>query len=358
MKRPLVYDCPIEFLDKAVENPELFAVEYLSHPSGSMNPYFRNLKKITQAIGKRPNPIDEDTYLLESLFKAPADDYQPRFMHVDLSISGDKTAFSMCKCVGFRESRQKNGLEWASVTLPIIEFELLARVGPRKDLGETEMDYNVLIDLFLKIEDLGFNLRGGLITFDRFQSHGPLNNLRDEGFNVDTLSIDHTLHRSIVDYDAKHNIRREPTRRMPSAAYASGRDAFYQDRVILPDIPLHPDIPGMTWLEYEANCAQWDAEKQKVVKMSGTSDDLLQTVVGAIFNLENNKEILLDAPTSYDPVSQKQEDAFYRERGRGLGDRNGRKMSPQDDIDQKHQMHNEDLDYIEDNFGAYAGRGR
>ena len=213
------------------------------------------------------------------------------------------------------------------------------------------MSYTALLELIVNIDNLGFNLRSGLITFDRFQSHGPLNSLREWGFNVDTVSIDHTLHKSIVDYDSKNNIRREPTRKMPSAAYAAGRDAFYQDRVIIPNIPLHPDVPGMTWLEFEANCAQWDAEKQKVVKMSGTSDDLLQSVVGAIFNLENNKDILLDAPESFDAQSQKQEDDFYKERGRNL---NQKRMSPEDDVLRRHQMDNEELDYIEDNFSAYS----
>jgi hypothetical protein len=84
-------------------------------------------------------------------------------------------------------------------------------------------------------------------------------------------------------------------------------------------------------------------EKQKVVKGTGCTDDLLQSVAGTIFNLSNNLDILGDLPQENDKKSQRLEDGFYRGVKRSIEtlDRDGLPME------------NPPGEYVEDNYELY-----
>jgi hypothetical protein len=311
---------PIEFLPFFEEDEVNAAMEYLSHPSGAVNPFFRDFAKIASAVhGEIPNPINWDTYTLEDGFQA-GDDKRPRYMHIDLAINNDGAGVTMCHCDGWKGVHTRNEVgAFEEVLLPQVKWDLAAVLRPRQSYGEREINYDAIMELIFDLHGRNFNLMGGLITFDRFQSHHMKTTLTTFGFNVAILSIDHTPHKILVDYTKPDRVRKEPIPRQPAAAMMALRDCCYQDRAVLCQLPEHPDMPGITWLEKEARECQADTSNAqklvKAVKVDGGSDDLLQAAAGACFNCVNNA--LPDELSEMDPAGQATEQSFYSQFGMG-----------------------------------------
>jgi len=313
---------PIEWLPFFIEDPVNSAMEYLSFPSGAVNPFFRDIGKVSDAIYKDiPNPLNWKTYTLDKDFEA-GKDKRPRYMHIDLAINNDGAGIAMSHCSGYKavHTRTDSG-EFGQVMLPIIKFDFAGILRPRKEYNEKEIDYDAIMVLLFDIADRGFNVMGGLLTFDRFQSHHMKTTLHKSGFNVASLSVDHTTSKLIVDYNKPDRVRKEPISRQPAAAMLSFRDAVYQDRVIIPVIEECPSRPGQSWLEKEAMESQsvHDGVQRllKAEKIEGGSDDILQAIAGSCFNCVNNdlgftefEEIV------HSPSVVKREMDFYAQFGR------------------------------------------
>jgi hypothetical protein len=328
---------PIEFLPFFKENPDRATLEYLSVPAGSTNPFFRNPEKIVEAMqrgSKHSNPIDEATYQFDSGFRTK--DHIPRYMHIDLAINRDAVGISMCHAAGF-ETRKVGNKE---LSLPRITFDFVGRLIPRTEFGEKEVNYNAIQDL---VDELAFkrkfNLEEGLITFDRFQSHMLITNIRGMGIPCGLLSVDRTATRVLVDFKSDGYIRRESVPKEPSAAMGALRDAAYQDRLEFPQMSMADEY--RTWIEKEVDECQWDADKQKAVKIEGGSDDVLQAAAGAAYNCTNNA-CLTHVPEDLRHEEQMAEERFYDEIGRNAPLSEERKVNRDG--------------YVEDGFSAYQDR--
>jgi len=333
---------PLEYLQIFLDDPARASLELLSIPQGSTNPFFRNGPKVTLAFEKgknRPNPLDELTYQFDHSFKATSD--VPRYMHIDLAINRDKVGVAMCHAVGFekRHVRSPGELEPKEVRLPIVEVDFVGRLAPRQEFGERDMSFSAIEAM---IEEIGFtrqfNLESGLVTFDRFQSHQIIETVQSLGIPCGLLSIDHTTGKVIVDYSKDNFIRKESVQRQPSAAMGSLRDAIYREAISFPVIEMADDYRN--WLEKEMDECQWDAEKQKAIKMVDGSDDLLQAVAGAVYNCINNAEHF-EIPNDISNSERSEEENYYKSVGRGV--------SGQDDGQG-------DNGFIEDNNSIYANR--
>ena len=316
---------PIEFLPFFEADPVNAAMEYLSHPSGAVNPFFRDIGKVAQVVHPEiPNPLNWETYTFDSDFRA-VDDPRPRYAHMDLAINNDGAGVAMCHEDGWKgvHRRQEDG-RFEEVLLPQVKYDFAGVLRPRKSYGEREINYDAIMGMIFDLVDRGFNLMGGLITFDRFQSHHMKTTLTAAGFNVGLLSIDHTTSKLLIDYSKPERVRKEPIQRQPGAAMMALRDCCYQDRAVLCDLPEHSDMEGITWLEKEARECQADTHNAqnlvKAVKVEGGSDDLLQAVAGACFNCVNNA--LPTDESVMDPAGQAQEQSFYSQfRTAGEGNR-------------------------------------
>jgi len=289
VRRDPIYEIPVEALPYFIDDPEEAARDLLGLPSAAISPFFRNMSAITDADKGYPNPIDWDTYVFDDSFHAKTND--PCFMHLDLSINRDAVGAAMCH-VSKRTERTIRAAQGgtSTVSLPVSHFDFVGRLRPRPEFGEREIDYDALLFMVMEVERRGFNLKRGLITFDRFQSHYLMSTLRKEGFLCDLLSVDHTTSKVIIDYSNPPTfVRRVPCPREPAACYVTGRDCLYQGRLELPSIPRWMD--GRTsWFEREAIGTMWDKDKQKAHKAEGESDDLLQSILGANFNAMNNSD--------------------------------------------------------------------
>jgi len=337
---PEIQKVPLEFLQAFIDDPARASLELLSIPQGSTNPFFRNGPKVSKAFEKgrgRINPLDELTYQFDPSFKAKSD--VPRYMHIDLAINRDKVGISMCHATGFetRSVRAPGEMEPKQVRMPIVEIDFMGRLAPRLEFGERDMSFSEIESM---VEELAFqrefNLESGLVTFDRFQSHQIIENIHSMGIPCGLLSIDHTTGKVIVDYAKDNFIRKESVQRQPSAAMGSLRDAIYREAISFPEIDMADDYRN--WLEKEMDECQWDAEKQKAIKMEGGSDDLLQSVAGSVYNCTNNAEHF-EMPNDIPESERSDEEQYYQSVGRGsMGDVEG------------------GVGYIEDNFSAYGDR--
>ena len=331
----MIVEIPIEFYRQFKENPERAMLEYLSIPVGATNPYFRSPEHIQVAIKKGahiPLAIDEETYALNPDFRASG--VTPRFMHIDLAIRRDAVGMSMCHAVGYtkRQMRMPGEEEYREINIPKIQFDFVSRIKPRAQYDEREMSFNALMSIIEQlVYEREFNLQDGLITFDRFQSHQMISNIRAMGIPCGLLSVDHTSNKVVIDFSKPEMIRKETISREPSAAMGALRDALHESRVVLPQMTFFDE--SRTWIEKEMDEAQFDGQKGKVVKMEGGSDDILQSAAGALFNCMNNASEMVD-PEELSPIDQQSEDEFYGNLG----------------LDSIADSDNED-GFVEDSFG-------
>ena len=320
-KKGMTAVCPIEFLPYAIEDPENFALEYLSFPTGATSPFFRDIDKIIEAIHPElPNPIQWDTYSLDSQWKIDNDD--PRYIHIDLSIRGDGLGIAMCHVAGWKEAFKRNAKgQGENTRLPIIQWDLVARLAPREAYDEQEINYDAILELLFEIENRGANLREGLTTLDRFQSHQIRTTLLQHGWPCGIQSIDQSTQKIIVDYSKSDFVRKETIPRTLCAAMAALRETFYQERAIVPFLPECPWTPGQTWLEKEAREAQRDVNNSrglvKVVKgnTQKSTDDLLQAMAGSCHNCMCNAMDALGIGDGIEHSSAKDfaEEKFYQQ---------------------------------------------
>jgi len=232
-----------------------------------------------------------------------------------------------------------------SQPMPVVKFDLVARLRPRMEFGEREIDYDAILGIFLELRRRNFRIEKGLITFDRFQSHWMISTLRREGFICSLLSVDHTTSRVLIDWNnPPYWISKESLPREPAACYVLGRELMYQGRMLLPEIPLW--IDGRTsWYEREVLGTMWDEKKLKAVKAEGESDDLLQAILGAAFNAHNNAE---KEPMSFEESSKEiQQDNWYDSISKGdaaLG------IEKREDIAADEDLIDPDLGYVPDDI--------
>lgn len=308
----MIVEIPIEFYRAFKDNPERAMLEYLSIPVGATNPYFRSPEHMQEAINKGgsiPLAIDEETYALRPDFRAT--NVVPRYMHIDLAIRRDAVGMSMCHAVGFtkRQMRIPGDEEYREINIPKIKFDFVSRIKPRRQYDEREMSFNALMSIIEQlVYEREFNLQDGLITFDRFQSHQMISNIRAMGVPCGLLSVDQTSNKVIIDFSKPEMIRKETISREPSAAMGALRDALHESRVTFPQMTFFDE--SRTWIEKEMDEAQFDGQKGKVVKMEGGTDDVLQSAAGALFNCMNNASEMVDLE-ELSEFDQQSEDEFY-----------------------------------------------
>lgn len=175
------------------------------------NPFFALRERVVACIGKRRSVVSAENVdfqtrsplIVKSHFTNPN---IPRWVHVDLSLTGDSTGVAIGHCSGFREMPRGDKLV---EVLPVIEFDMVLEVRPPKG-GEIE---------YWRIRDLLFNLRAeGLnlqwLTTDSHQSNDFRQLMYQQGFSTGLESTD--------------------TSPVP---YKVCRSAMYDGRVLLTDNP-------------------------------------------------------------------------------------------------------------------------
>jgi hypothetical protein len=270
-------------------------------------PYFTNPSKIHEAIVNRSNPFDEETLSFDNDFICNENDRHLRFIHTDLGLVHDSCGISMCHIsdwlpVTISKTDENTGEKIVDRELfPLFYFDFIGRI-PAPDSGE--IIFSKVRELIYELDSRGFPIQ--LITYDRYQSQDSIQILREKGFIVDHLSMDRTATYPILDVDGKNHIRRVKSSTDKFgyiSAWSHFKQAISTGRVNIPkylilenlDIEqygLIQDLSGtstsITWVEKEMLQAIYDSKKIKVKEPPTGTIDLLESLVGAAYNANNN----------------------------------------------------------------------
>lgn len=176
---------------------------------------------------------------------------EPRFVHIDLSMTGDATGIA-CGFVD-RFVKVKAGDDTFEV-LPNIVFDFMLRVVPPKG---GEINYQKIRDMLYLLQDQGLNLKW--VSCDSFQSTDMMQLLRRKGLTTGMVSIDKDI---------------EP--------YSFLKTAFYQRRI---------DCPAHEFVQKEIASLEIDQKKGKVDHPDDGSKDVADAMAGVIFGLTMRREV-------------------------------------------------------------------
>jgi len=241
LKRPTWEVNPIKSIDDFkmafFTDPSDAKMRFLCTPSVSSDAFFRSKEKIESAMSKR-NPVDEHQRIDDAW--QPQDD-KVYYVHADLAQVHDKCAVAVSHVEKWVQVGEEGGYRQA---VPLVVVDMIAWWEPQKtgpvDLSEVKRWIQAL-------KPRGVNL--GMVTFDRWHSYDIQKELRDSGIYTETLSV-----------AKKH--------------YEDLAMLVYEDRVILPNIPLL--LTEMTELKI--------VKQNKVDHPRKASKDLSDAMTGSVFN--------------------------------------------------------------------------
>lgn len=190
--------------------------------------------------------------IVRSNFQPRVDPDVPRFVHVDLGITGDSAGLAVGHIQKYNSfSSYRVGANTKSVVLPFIYFDVLLTIIP-PSVGEIPIQS--LLDFIISLKSVGFNL--GLVTYDGFQSRHSVQILKTNNIKSAVFSVD-----------------RDDT------PYRFLRAALMDRRVSFPKNAILED--ELTFLEH-------NIDKKKVDHPTGKTKDLSDAVSSVCYNATMN----------------------------------------------------------------------
>lgn len=171
----------------------------------------------------------------------------PRFIHVDIGLTRDRTGIACCYPVGWVERRGQKVMKVA------VEFV----VGVQKSLaysGDDQVPIWKIRDFVIWLREKGVNVQR--VTFDGFQSVDTMQLLRRAGITCDYLSVDRS-----------------------DEVYLNLLSLYLEGRIICCKNKVY---------EKELLELEWDSVRKKVDHPVGGTKDLADAVAGACFSAVKN----------------------------------------------------------------------
>lgn len=147
-------------------------------PSEAVDAFFKSREKIEKAFNNTALAVDKFGRL-ESWF-APDPDKE-YFIHVDLAQKHDHCAVAMSHVNKWVNVKVTDSY---SQPAPIVEVDAVMYWTPTSDKS---VDFTEVKDYILSLRTAGFKIR--LCTFDRWNSHDMMQQLKQYGINTETLSV-------------------------------------------------------------------------------------------------------------------------------------------------------------------------
>lgn len=208
------------------------------------NPFYSDILQ----VGVRSNDIAIEDYF--HINEVPPELYRtPIYIHLDLSLSGDRTGISGGGITGRKDITSKDG---SKVSLPkFTHMFSIAIEAPRGD----KIPYSKIFSFICWLRKMKFNIAA--VTRDQFQSEYIGQQLEQEGFSSPKISLD----------------------RSPDG-YIALKDALWDERIDMLDCQL---------LQDELVHLQQDSVTRKVDHPSGGSKDVSDSFAGWVWQalLEN-----------------------------------------------------------------------
>ena len=209
----LVLDVPIEYKSDFLRNPHDSLRDVVGMSTSSISPFFRRRFKILQAIDRGVEDglksiLFKDNVILgvDGLPRLLPEHYcanpsRPRYVHIDLSISGDRCGIAMVRFDGLQDSVRSAGV---TESLPSATIELAVSIEPDSNneisIAEIRAWVKQLRDIY------GYPIKA--VTYDGFESKESRQQWKKEGMRAGLVSVDKT-----------------------SVPYKHLRDAFADDRI-------------------------------------------------------------------------------------------------------------------------------
>jgi len=254
LKRPTWEVNPVRKIDDFkvafFTNPMDALSRFACMPPDAVDAFFKSREKVEKAFNKAHLAVDNFGRLEEWFIPDPDKEY---FIHVDLAQKHDHCAVAMAhvnKWVNIKVT------DTYSQPAPIVEIDAVRYWTPTKDKS---VDFTEVKDYILSLKTRGFKIR--VCTFDRWNSHDMMQQLKQYGINTEILSV-----------AKKH--------------YDDMAMVVAEERVVGPHIPLLID-----------ELCQLRIMRDKVDHPRKGSKDLADAVCGSIYNsisrskFDSNQEV-------------------------------------------------------------------
>ncbi len=250
----LVLAIPIEYEDDFKKNPHDALRDVVGMSTSSISPFIRRRFKILECITDGEEQGLESFLLKDNVVLGVdgmpqvkpghycANPSRPRYVHIDLSLTGDRCGIAMIRFDGQKAVEREGG---TIEHLPYGSVELACTIEPDANseiqLAEVRMWVKMLRDMY------GYPIR--VVTYDGYNSRESVQQWRKAGVKTGNISVDRT-----------------------SVPYKQLRDAFNDGRIAL----FHNEVLLSELFELE-----YDEVKDKVDHPATGSKDLADAVCGA-----------------------------------------------------------------------------
>jgi phage terminase large subunit-like protein len=160
------------------KNPQDALGRFACMPSDAVDAFFKSRTKIEGAFNKAALAVDQFGRL-EEWFKPEED--KEYFIHVDLAQKHDHCAVAMGHVNRWVDIKVTDTY---SQPAPIVEIDAVRFWTPTPDKS---VDFTEVKDYILALRTRGFNIK--VCTFDRWNSHDMMQQLKAYGINTEILSV-------------------------------------------------------------------------------------------------------------------------------------------------------------------------
>lgn len=238
------------------------------------HPYFLETEKVFAAQNRHPSIFGQTKVdfaenkltVRKGAFVRPE---LPRYVHIDLAISGDSAGFAIGCVTGFKSMMELGLSNNPHEMMPLIHIDGTLEIKPPRG---AEIQFWKIREVLVTLRSMGMNIRW--VTFDSFQSTDSIQLLRQQGFITGYLSMD---------------VR-------PCKPYDFTKSAIYDGRVTM---PKHDHLIT------EILSLERDLKTGKVDHPAAGSKDVSDSLAGVVYGLTMRREIwgMFSIPTVSMPNS-------------------------------------------------------
>ena len=250
----LVKQIPIEYKDEFHRDIYGALRDIAGQSTLSRHPFLMNIDAVsacfnnTRSILSRED-VDFENTKLKILKKLIHNLQYPRFVHIDLAISGDSAGMAMGYVDKFVKINRGDEIE----ILPHIVMDFTLQIIPPKG---GEIVFSKVRNIIYVLSNLGMPIKW--ISFDQFQSKDSMQILMQKGYTVGQQSMERT-----------------------PVPYEMLKNALYDGRV---------SIPEHSRLLHELKTLERDSQTGKIDHAIQSSNDIADALAGVVYGLTMRRE--------------------------------------------------------------------
>lgn len=265
-------DVPIGYYENFLDDIDIALTDIAGISTSSVSNYISG-ERITQAktesfvnpftkdiieVGNGQDDISQYSDYFDITKVDPAMKSRPLFIHLDMSLTGDKTGVGGVWIKGLKHSQSSEDQRRE------MYFQLAFVVSVKAPRGH-QVSFEKTRNFIYWLKDQGFNIKG--ITSDTFARSGVEQDFLAKGFNYSILSVDRVNSEHIC----------EP--------YAYLKNCIYERRILLPRRGINLLTEELVGLQRNNNSGKVDHTPQGI-----NSKDSADAICGALFTASQHAE--------------------------------------------------------------------